>query len=231
MDDLGQNKRLTREQKVGVAMLFVFAILTAGLAFLQIRNTLVSPFVFRASQETDIKTLNDFQVELQNIDTDRDGINDYEELNFYTTSPYLPDTDSDGIDDKEEVRSGTDPLCPKGQSCESLESIMPSTTSSPFFSGLEGLQGGFTLPGGSNTEEMNKEVQNLLDNPQKIRQMLLQTGQVPEEELNKLDDATLRKILQEILSGSAPQNENLPENSPISVSSTVSQPNEDQNEL
>ena len=38
----------------------------------------------------------DETIRLQRIDTDRDTITDYQELNFYSTSPYLPDTDSDG---------------------------------------------------------------------------------------------------------------------------------------
>lgn len=50
-------------------------------------------------------------------DTDEDGINDYEELAVYKTSPYLSDTDSDGVDDAQEVRLGKDPTCPEGQNC------------------------------------------------------------------------------------------------------------------
>lgn len=56
-------------------------------------------------------------LQLQQQDTDTDGLNDFDELNLYFTSPYLVDSDSDGISDKEEVDSGKDPNCPGGQDC------------------------------------------------------------------------------------------------------------------
>ncbi len=230
MDEFGEKKQLTREQKVGVAMLFVFAILTVSLAFLQVRNNLVQPFVLRTEQDGEAKTLSDFQVELQNIDTDKDGINDYEELNFYTTSPYLPDTDSDGAPDKQEIDAGTDPLCPEGDVCDSGESVQNINASSSPFLGFS--QGNMPLPLGSSAEEINKEVQDLMQNPEKIRQLLLQTGQVPEQELSKLDDATLIQILQEIISGTGqkqPQTQPVDSN-PATVSSSVFISDEEQNQ-
>lgn len=200
MDGLEPNNKLTREQKIAVAMLFVFALLTAGLAFLQIRNNLVTPFVLREQQEKGQKSLKDFQVELQNIDTDQDTINDYEELNFYSTSPYLPDTDSDGKTDKEEIDAGTNPLCAEGKECESTENL-PSTTSTASFTLFPLNQLGQSLSGiGVDPEVAAKDVEALMNDPQKIRQLLLQSGQIPESELLKLDDATLLKILQETIS-------------------------------
>lgn len=53
----------------------------------------------------------------ENIDTDGDGLYDWEENEIYKTSPYLADTDGDGISDGEEIEAGTDPLCPEGQDC------------------------------------------------------------------------------------------------------------------
>lgn len=50
-------------------------------------------------------------------DTDGDGINDYEEMQVYGTSPYLTDTDSDGFSDAEEIAQGKDPRCPQGKDC------------------------------------------------------------------------------------------------------------------
>ncbi len=51
------------------------------------------------------------------VDTDNDGLSDYDEKNIYDTSPYLEDTDSDGYSDKEEVVSGTDPNCSLVDGC------------------------------------------------------------------------------------------------------------------
>lgn len=48
-----------------------------------------------------------------NPDTDGDGLNDYEEIYIYGTDPLNPDTDGDGLTDWEEVHIyGTDPLNP-----------------------------------------------------------------------------------------------------------------------
>lgn len=47
------------------------------------------------------------------LDSDGDGLTDYEEINVYGTDPFNPDTDGDGLTDYEEVRIyGTDPLNP-----------------------------------------------------------------------------------------------------------------------
>ncbi len=48
-----------------------------------------------------------------NPDTDGDGLTDYEEVRIYGTDPLNPDTDFDGLTDFEEIRiHGTDPLNP-----------------------------------------------------------------------------------------------------------------------
>ncbi|MDX9893777.1 MAG: thrombospondin type 3 repeat-containing protein [Patescibacteria group bacterium] len=64
----------------------------------------------QASQDQDL-------LGLKTKDTDLDGLSDYDELNLYFTSPYLPDTDSDGIRDDQEIARGTDPNCPQGTDC------------------------------------------------------------------------------------------------------------------
>jgi len=47
------------------------------------------------------------------IDSDNDGLTDYEEINTYHTDPNLPDTDNDSLTDYEEVKIyHTDPLNP-----------------------------------------------------------------------------------------------------------------------
>ena len=47
------------------------------------------------------------------IDSDGDGLSDYEELFVYGTDPNNPDTDFDGLSDFEEIAThGTDPLNP-----------------------------------------------------------------------------------------------------------------------
>ena len=44
------------------------------------------------------------------MDTDRDGLTDYEEISIYSTNPLLVDTDNDELIDNSEIRLKTDPL-------------------------------------------------------------------------------------------------------------------------
>lgn len=46
----------------------------------------------------------------QRVDSDFDGLSDFEEIRRYLTSPILVDTDGDGHWDGEEVAAGTDPM-------------------------------------------------------------------------------------------------------------------------
>jgi outer membrane protein OmpA-like peptidoglycan-associated protein len=52
-------------------------------------------------------------VDLRTIDSDGDGLSDYDEINVYGTDPRNPDTDGDGLSDYAELlRHRTDPLNP-----------------------------------------------------------------------------------------------------------------------
>ncbi|MCI0532859.1 hypothetical protein L0Y49_01415 [bacterium] len=48
------------------------------------------------------------------LDSDNDGISDYDEVNIYRSNPALRDSDSDGLGDREEIIAGADPA-PKGE--------------------------------------------------------------------------------------------------------------------
>lgn len=47
-----------------------------------------------------------------NVDTDGDGLTDFDEVNVYGTNPNNPDTDGDGYNDGNEVTIGSNPLDP-----------------------------------------------------------------------------------------------------------------------
>lgn len=230
MDGPEPHNKLTREQKVGVALLFVFSILTAGLAFLQMRNTIVSPFVLHTTPTESKKTLEELQLERQNIDTDHDGINDLEESQFYGTSAYLADTDSDGTTDKAEIDAGTDPLCAEGKICEVASATgktetpsLPPSIDTP----LNALARSLPTDGQDTvTSDDVEAVGSLMNDPQKIRALLKETGQVTDEQLQKLDDATLLKILQQIISSTPPpaqEKNSAPEANVTSTASTTTQ--------
>lgn len=209
MDGMESNTKITREQKVRVALLFVFALLTVALAFFQMRNNVITPFVFRSKVDTEKKTLRDFQVQLQNVDTDQDGINDYDELNFHGTSPYLPDSDSDGKTDKNEIDVGSDPLCPEGQKCEGGEATGPEATSTPNFFNTpaptvigalsDQLYKSEAQAVDPSSDQTQAAINELMRNPEQIREMLRQSGQLPEEKLKQLSDDDLIKMLTESL--------------------------------
>ncbi len=195
-------KGLTREQKTGFVLLLIFGILAVGLGLLQMRNTIYGPFVIRA-QEPSSQIVLDENARLQRIDTDQDGINDYEELNFYETSPYIPDTDSDGTGDKQEIDRGTDPLCPEGEVCVSADSgvTTTSTIGTPVQSDTSASGDIAASEGTLNPADLEA----LINDPAGLRELLRASGKMTEEELAAIDDATLQQLAQEVIEESANQ--------------------------
>ena len=62
----------------------------------------------QATIDTDTDQLSDVEEQLlgtdiNNQDSDKDGLTDYEEVKIYGTDPLNPDTDNDGLTDREEV--------------------------------------------------------------------------------------------------------------------------------
>lgn len=201
------SSKLSREQKTGFALLLIFALLTAGLTFLQMRNTIYSPFVIHtAVEKNSVDDLYNFDetTRLQQIDTDQDGLNDYEELYFYETSPYIPDTDSDGIDDATELQDGTDPLCPQGQTCgdDPLVGLVPTTTLRTSLGGEvatpQDIVSQFdpsTVLGVEGAKDVSTDTMNaFLTDPQALRQLLLSSGKLSEEQLKGITDDQLLSI-------------------------------------
>ena len=111
-------KSLTKQQKIALMGLSLLTILIFVIAFFQFKSTIYNPFKRRINEENKKEQLTEL-LNLKNVDTDEDGLNDFDELYIYKTSPYLQDTDSDGIFDNEEIEDQTDPLCPKGKICGS----------------------------------------------------------------------------------------------------------------
>ncbi|OIO18260.1 MAG: hypothetical protein AUJ23_04045 [Candidatus Magasanikbacteria bacterium CG1_02_32_51] len=213
MEKDNQEKILSRSQKTGFVLLFVFSLLTVGLSFLQIRNNIYNPFAVKISQaEIDaVESLQyDENTKLQQIDTDQDGLNDYEEMNFYTTSRYLPDTDSDGLGDKQEVDSGSDPLCPDGQACVQEEFASPSTSEtniSPLLFNVQTPEEILLSNQVQNSQNSTgvgisgtQDISSLLNDPSSLREMLAKTGKITLDDLKGIDDATLVEMAKNLFS-------------------------------
>ena len=204
MDYKNPRQGLTSAQKTGFVLLLVFGVLAVGMGILQMRNNIFGPFALRLDK-TQLEEANLFMDEdarLQSIDTDHDGLNDYEEINFYETSAYLPDTDSDGIDDKTEIEKGQNPLCAEGESCGAVEAV-PVSTSTIIDIGPAEIKGGIkpadflsNLAPTQNQVDIGSELKKWVANPAELREMLLATGNISKEDLEKIDDATLVKLLQ-----------------------------------
>ncbi len=211
MEEPGVPQGLRREQKVGFVLLLLFCIIAIGLGFLQMRNTIYGPFVFRPTPKDDTEALfSDEEVKLQSIDTDHDGLNNYEELYFHQTSPYLPDTDSDKIDDKAEIEKGSNPLCPEGNDCSQataasalvVTSTLPAPPEPP--SSL-GLGAGLT----PTTTITADNMESAFKDPAQLRKLLLQYGGITEAQLLNIPDETLLQYATQVLGGS-PQTTSTP---------------------
>lgn len=132
-------------------------------------------------------------------DTDQDGLTDFNELNLYGTSPYLPDTDSDGFSDKQEIDTGNDPNCPVGQNCRSV----PAVDDNPVID-----ENGVVIDNfGDLLVEPLPETAPAVDltdlSVEEVRELMLQSGEISQAQLDEIDDETLMQIYQEVINGSS----------------------------
>lgn len=188
---------MTQQQKVSVIALSVFAIAAITLGLLHVNQGLVGAVAWKPKAKTLEQTQKkkaDTIVDLQGKDTDGDGLNDFEELNVFTTSPYLTDTDGDNLNDAKEIQSGTDPNCPEGKKCGEDIGIAGTEEGTPSF----GLDATAELK----APEVPQELQQLLTgegiDANAIRSLLARNG-IKEEVLKNVSDADLMALYGEAL--------------------------------
>ena len=208
-------------EKIGLVVFAIIALATFILGYAQVKKSIYLPFVrkpntYKTTEELDKER----EDHLKNIDTDKDELTDYDELYVFHTSPFLEDSDSDGVPDGKEVADGTDPNCPKGKVCRQASlgnsasgsgttpAPAPTTVPSPD-------QGGSTAPAPTPQEQQMKAIFDTFGDPaaltkEKIttkvgamssvdlRAFLITMG-VPQNALDKSDDTTLRKLLEDTL--------------------------------
>ena len=205
LEDVQANNKLAISPKAAFGILVFLGGATLLLGFINLsRNVYYKPKYASDNVATGLaqeqNTVQDL-LELQGIDTDKDGLSDYDEMYIYKTSPYLPDTDSDGYLDKQEIDNGYDPLCPAGQDCDGTPQDQNSSEETTRNSSVNNLDGNPTLPADSQNQEFTPELMDELKNltPDQIRDLLRSSGQMTEEQINAIDDETLMQVYREVL--------------------------------
>ncbi|OGY82161.1 MAG: hypothetical protein A3F54_04560 [Candidatus Kerfeldbacteria bacterium RIFCSPHIGHO2_12_FULL_48_17] len=181
----------TVKQRTIMWSLGLISLVTAVFGVLQIRSALLSPFKnFGKSNTNNAVVLSNDELqklsELQSKDTDQDGLNDYEELYTYDTSPYLADSDSDEFSDKEELEQGENPNCPRGLTCDEARREGTDQTTAGATTEGETTTGDTTAAAPASTEV----------SVDTIREVLKNAG-APAEVVDSLDDNELIKLYNE----------------------------------
>ncbi len=204
-----QGQELSAEQKVAFVLLVFLGI--GGVAFgaASFGAMIRRPFeiqIAKSSREEPFLTLTqkeDKQKEDQKtMDTDTDGLSDYDELYVFRTSAYVSDTDSDGMDDRSEVYAGSNPNCPEGKTCSGTVSgdVAGANTSGKDF--VDAIS---TSPLGKDLSKYNfqseADIQDFVKSitVDQIREALAQAG-VPADKLAEIADEELKKIFSQTLS-------------------------------
>lgn len=227
MEEQNTQNLQKKDQRVLVG-LFVFLFAGISIVGLQgITRSIQHPFVRKdgsvattsLAQLSPDEQKNQTDEVLKKLDTDKDGLNDYDEISIYGTSAFLDDSDGDGYGDKTEILTGHDPLCnDKTQNCGANQgepvfvSVSTSTENIPKSGvGLLGADGKptgelsfgasrntgntgtlptITIPGFDRPMTID-DLRNL--SPEEIRAFLIRQGG-SEKDLQNIDDTTLKRV-------------------------------------
>ncbi len=214
-----RRKALTGQQKTGFVLLLIFGILAVGLGLLQIRNRVYGPFAYKPLLDSQLSpSVTDPVLRLKYIDTDHDGLTDYDEIYVYHTSPYLWSTASDNMSDKEKIAKNLNPLCAaNNQNCTAgaqypgSEGVLSSTASpsstiidmgSPL-ANVATAQDIINQTVATNDNGAFSGFKQDLQDPKTVREMLLATGKIATDTLSKIDDQSLMQMITQLLQESS----------------------------
>ncbi len=200
-------RELTREQKVSAVLLTVCGILAMGLSLVRIRAHISEPFlVSKSSILATKKLIGETNVQKEDrekrIDTDGDGLSDYDEVNQYHTNPNLRDTCGDGVSDNIRVTTGKNLDCVgnRGPGAGAIDTAAVKARFDEVMApiDLKGLQGAVpNIPGVTVPQDAPGATQATIEQavprePAAIRAMLV--GKVADEKLKLISDDELLKM-------------------------------------
>jgi len=210
------NNSMDKNRKIALIVLSVFSVSIIVIWSLNFKNSLRDPFSYKgdlivnntnnqnncADGNCATGEMTSDNLELKNIDTDGDGISDWDELFVYGTSPYLEDTDGDTLSDYEEIFVyKTNVNCPEGQNCSnslSQSEVQNTEPSDDFYNFLNSLETSVDqdINSTSSNSSLSENSENL--DAQSLRQILIQSG-IEEGDLQQISDDDLLKLYQEVL--------------------------------
>lgn len=202
-------KNIPRKQKIAVFILALGAIVIVVFWAWQFNTRLASPFKSPIDNQKNtavspnLTDATSTVIDLHNVDTDHDGLSDYDEINIYHTSPYLEDTDSDGIPDGVEVKNSTDPNCPTGKVCNGINdttaassTLATSTGAAPTSVNIPAL----SIPAdvASSSQQAIQDAISGKADATTLRQLLITSG-ADKAMLDQISDADLMASYQQTL--------------------------------
>jgi len=202
-----ENNKLNKGQKIAVSFLAIFAVLVIGLWAAQFKQRINEPFNSNINGNTSsaggVNSNN--EADLRLIDTDSDGLSDWDELNLYQTSPYLEDSDSDSLTDKNEINNNTDPNCPMGRDCN--EAVAGTVDQNVADNSQNKINNNLNLANPANNENASStgavNQENIFQgnaDAATLRKLLLDSG-MDEAILSQISDEDLLKSYQQTLTG------------------------------
>lgn len=207
---------LSKEQKLALAVIGVAGISVLGLSLQRIQNQINAPFLVPTSSLEDAKKIvglseEEQEAQRRRLDTDGDGLSDWDEENSFRTNPYMRDSCGDGISDNIRVLTRRNLACLNSKNPQGsldLTGVMP--TSSDIFSA--GTAANYSLAGaasGSPVGDIGLQAMQgmkqamLARDPEAIREEL--RDKVPPEELATLSDEELLALYDAALMGAEQQ--------------------------
>lgn len=215
---------LDAKQKVILTGLSLVSLVVVVFMISSLRTSVMEPEGYRyatkknkatyqelVANDVDLGTAAD-AVDSKVVDTDGDGLTNWDEVNLYLTSPYLADSDSDGTSDGDEVRAEQDPNCFSDMDCYEvpLYSETADVPPNPMMMGigslggedLNGLMkmmegGGFKAPQGEIDEVELREAFSGVSDAEGVRGLLMESG-MPAELLGVMSDAELMEMYSKV---------------------------------